>query len=93
MTHTTTIERERWVNENDVVDVIEVAVEYTAYPAYRGKRDSLCGKRNAGPQLEPDEPAHVEIAFVTNLATGEEVELTNAEQERIVDRIEDELLQ
>lgn len=36
-------------------------VRYTFYPACQGARDSLGGVRGAGPPLEPDEPASVEI--------------------------------
>lgn len=40
---------------------VEVEVSYTYVPASRGARDSLGGRRGAGPPLEPDEPATVEI--------------------------------
>lgn len=42
----------------------EVEVHYTYHRAYRGQRDSLGGVRGAGPPLEPDEPAMVEIESV-----------------------------
>ena len=44
-------------------------IYYTWYPPYKGARDSFMGRANAGAQLEPDEPAHVEIEKV--LAYGE----------------------
>ena len=52
-------------------DDIDVKVMYQFYPACRGARDSLCGMRNAGPQLEPDEPASVEITKVFSELMGE----------------------
>lgn len=52
----TTIERE----ESDVV----VRVEYECSRGCKGARDSLGGVRGAGPPLEPDEPASVEIISV-----------------------------
>jgi hypothetical protein len=39
-------------------------VTYVYFPAHRGVRDSLGGKRGAGPPLEPDEPPSVEITSV-----------------------------
>jgi hypothetical protein len=43
---------------------LPVVVNYTFTSASRGARDSLGGKRGAGPPLEPDEPAEVEIESV-----------------------------
>ena len=59
---------------------IEVEVKFAYHPACRGKRDSLGGKRGAGPALEPDEPATLE--FETATAGGVEIELTKQEIER-----------
>lgn len=42
----------------------ECVVEYTYCRASRGARDSLGGIANAGPPLEPDEPAYAEIQSV-----------------------------
>ena len=91
MTHTATIMRERNLNGNDVECEVEIEVEYTYHRARRGARDSLCGKRGAGPPLEPDEPAEIEIDSVTDATSGEELELTNAEQDRIRDEIIEKL--
>lgn len=41
-----------------------IDVEYTFYPGCRGSRDSLGGIRGAGPPLEPDDPAEVEITGI-----------------------------
>ena len=62
----------------------EVEVDFTFYPACRGRRDSLCGKRGAGPPLEPDEPASLEINSVRD-ADGYEYELTDSEIEEVAD--------
>ena len=91
MTHTATIMRERNLNGNDVECEVEVEVEYTYHRARRGARDSLCGKRGAGPPLEPDEPAEIEIDSVTDATSGAEVELTEAERDRITDEIIEKL--
>jgi hypothetical protein len=42
----------------------EVEVTYAYHGPIRGQRDSLGGIRGAGPPLEPDEPASVEIESV-----------------------------
>jgi hypothetical protein len=63
---------------------VELRVEFGATPFRRGMRDSLCGVRGAGPALEPDEPAAVEVESVTNAVTGEPVELDNAEMDRVI---------
>jgi hypothetical protein len=62
----------------------EVDVDFTFHPAYRGRRDSLCGKRGAGPPLEPDEDASFEINSVKD-AEGYEYELTESEIEEVAD--------
>lgn len=66
---------------------ITVRVEYAHHRAIRGRRDSLCGVRGAGPQLEPDEPACVEIERVTG--PDGELELTADER----DAVESEIMQ
>ena len=60
---------------------LELEVQYTAFPASKGARDSLCGVRGAGPQPEPDEPAHVEIDAVR--CNGVLVRLTEAQMEEL----------
>ena len=42
----------------------EVVVHFEHYPGCRGARDSLGGKRGAGPPLEPDEDPTIEIEQV-----------------------------
>jgi len=89
-THYTTILREKNVNGTDVEEEIEIEVEYTAHRAHRGMRDSLGGKAGAGPPLEPDEDAYVEIDEVFD-KDGIDIELTIQEHERILEEIEDGL--
>jgi len=91
MTRTFTILRERNLNGNDVECEVNVEVEYTAHRAHRGARDSLGGKRGAGPPLEPDEPAGIEIESVTDTVSGADVELTDTELDRITDEISEKL--
>ena len=67
---------------DDVTEEIEVKVTYSYSRGCKGARDSLCGVRGAGPALEPDEPASVEIVSVLD-KDGNEYELTPREQERI----------
>ena len=50
----------------------EVEAEVTYHPPCRGARDSPCGIRGAGPPLEPDEDASIEIETVWH--DGEEIE-------------------
>lgn len=64
---------------------IEVTVEYTYHPFIRGARDSFNGRSGQGIQLEPDEPAYVEIdSVVTKL--GED--LTGMLAPRIMHQLE-----
>lgn len=55
---------------------LEVVVTYSYHGAIKGARDTIGGVRNAGPPLEPDEPAHVEIESV-KIVGGPEIELTD----------------
>lgn len=61
---------------------IPVDVDFTFHPAYRGRRDSLCGKRGAGPPLEPDEDASFEINSVKDFE-GNDYELTDSEIDEV----------
>lgn len=70
----------------DAENEIPVCVYYTAHPACRGARDSLGGVRGAGPALEPDEPASVEVEQVASDGLRD-IELTDAERERIEEEI------
>jgi hypothetical protein len=67
-------------------DEIPVQVEFLAWKGSKGLRDSLCGIRGAGPQLEPDEPGGVEIESVKSIDGQHEFTLTQDE----LDRIEEE---
>ena len=60
----------------------EVIAEVTYHKAHRGARDSLCGVRGAGPQLELDEPAEIEIGSVTD-SEGNEIDVDKKLEERI----------
>lgn len=68
-------------------DDIDVKVAYQFHSACRGARDSLCGVRNAGPQLEPDEPASVEILKIFNIATGAEIEVDKEQEEALIEDV------
>ena len=57
----------------------EIVVHFTYFPGCRGARDSLGGKRGAGPPLEPDEDPEIEINKVIDKTTGEEVELDESQ--------------
>lgn len=61
---------------------IDIEVEYVVRPGCRGRRDSLCGVAGAGPALEPDEPATVEIISAKD-AKGNEVSLSAREEDDI----------
>jgi len=63
---------------------IPVDVDFTFHPAYRGRRDSLGGKRGAGPPLEPDEDASFEIHSVMDFE-GNDYELTDSEIDEVAD--------
>jgi hypothetical protein len=67
-------------------------VRFTYHRAIRGQRDSLGGVRGAGPPLEPDEPAMVEVdkALMDDPTFHDRTaktdiwdDLSKAEQERI----------
>ena len=58
---------------------VNVTVYYTAYKARAGKRE------RGGLQLEPDEPAHIEIEGVNNDdSTGEDIDITPSEREELI---------
>ena len=69
---------------------IDLRVNYEYYPAHRATYDSLMGKRNAGPMLTPPEPAEIEILNCFDTLTKSEIELTNQEEESIVEKILEE---
>ena len=79
------------LNGSDVEIDIEIEIQYYYHKSYRGARDSLGGKRGAGPPLEPDEPSYVEIEEVIELENGTEIELTETEQEHFKEKILDSL--
>jgi hypothetical protein len=80
-TFKTTIER----NIRGVDCEFLVTIRYTAHPFRRGYREP------GGQQIEPDEPAHIEIESVTEDGTGVEIELTTAQEDEIEQRIAEEL--
>ena len=69
---------------------IDVEIDYTFHAEHKGARDSIGGVRNAGPPLEPDEPAYIEITSAKD-ASGVEWELTDQEQKDIEDEISEKL--
>ena len=91
MKHTTSIVREFTLDGSDVMDKIPIEITFTYHRLRRGHRDSLCGIRGAGPPLEPDEPAHLEIEGATDLDTGNDITLTTAETDQITDEIMEKL--
>lgn len=68
----------------------EVIAEVTYHRAHRGARDSLCGVRGAGPQLEPDEPAEIEIGSVTD-SEGNEIDVSKELEQRIYEEANEAL--
>ena len=72
-----------------MVKVIEVEVhgvpvlcEYTVTPACRGARDTFNGIRGAGIQLEPDEPAYINLFKVETLYGDDITDLISQRVER-----------
>ncbi len=82
MNYYTTIEREK-------VEY-DIRVNYKYYPARRGMFDYLNGRKNCGAQLTPDEPSQIEILSCLNTLTKSEIELTNREEESIIEQILEE---
>jgi hypothetical protein len=54
---------------------VAVTVSYTYHRGCRGQRDSLGGVRGAGPPLDPDEPASIDIESIKDDA-GNDVEVS-----------------
>lgn len=73
------------INDPETDEEIEVTVEYDYHKASRGARE-----RGTGLQLEPDEPASIEIYSVKD-ANGKEYELSRSEYERIENAIIDDI--
>lgn len=65
---------------------VNIDVEFNVIPGSKGARDSLGGVANAGPALEPDTEAEVEITKVTN-PQGLVIELDEIEQAEISQEI------
>jgi len=72
---------------------IEIEAEISLYKGHRGKRDTLFGVRNAGPQLEPDEPPTAEVESACEIETGDPIDLTPAEEATILEKCNDYALQ
>ena len=66
---------------------IELEIEYTYHPPYKGARDSLAGIPGAGPPLEPDEEEYFEFARISH--KGEDI--TDLISESALDKIEEQL--
>lgn len=60
---------------------VEVSVSYEYYKGGRGARGDY------GVPMEPDEPANVHILSVTNVDTGEEIDLDNSDRHHLEDEI------
>lgn len=74
--------------QTEIERPISINVEYKYHPATRGQRDSLGGVAGAGPALEPDEPAEVEILSVKD-EKGNLIELTEQEEADVASNIID----
>ena len=61
-------------------DDTEVTITWEYSPPSRGARDSLGGKAGAGPPLEPDEPASLELVYAHD-ANGQPHELSEKDEE------------
>ena len=71
---------------------IDVDVDYVFHAGCRGKRDSLGGKANAGPPLEPDDEPEIEILSVKETVSGALIEdLSDTESADIGTAIWEEL--
>lgn len=68
----------------------DIRVNYEYSPGSRGMFDYLNGRKNCGAQLTPDEPAQVEILSCFDTLTKSEIELTNREEESIIEQILEE---
>ena len=67
----------------------ELIVTYSKHKAHKGSTDG-----RYGPKLEPDEPAGIEIEFIKDKYTNEEVTLSDKHEilvhERILESLDDE---
>jgi len=68
-----------------------ITVEFKYYPPSPGQRDSLGGKRGAGPPLEPNDPAEIEILSVFSAINGNDFELTKNEEKDVMRQCWDKL--
>lgn len=79
----TTLTREKQlINGDDVETEVEIVIEYTCYAAHRGHCDKY------GAPEEPDEDAHVEIDSIIDKATGNEIEVTDNEMDKLLQEVE-----
>jgi hypothetical protein len=68
-----------YVQIGDVEDV-EVEVDYAFEKGSPGSRDSLGGKRGAGPPLEPDDPDEIELQTIVTEDGTDVTELLTPER-------------
>ena len=69
-------------NQNMTTTIeIELDVEYKFHKGGPGARDSLGGKANAGPPLEPDDPGEMEILSIKY--AGNDFDLSDEQREKI----------
>lgn len=59
------------------------------YSKHKGRKGSTDGRY--GPKLEPDEPAGIEIEYIKDKHTGEEITVSNKIESRIEESILDSL--
>jgi hypothetical protein len=81
--------RTRRVVVHTVLRGTDAIAQCVFYPARRGARDSLCGKAGAGPALEPDEPASIEVEWA--MTGSEEIPLSEEERSQIIEEAWDML--
>lgn len=65
---------------------VPIEIDFVYYPPERGARDSLGGKTGAGPPLEPDTPADMEVTAVRYILKDATL-ILNPTQEQYVERL------
>ena len=63
---------------------LDFRVTFNQYPAYRGARE-----RGSGVQLEPDEPASIEVTNIQLLHDGDtQIEIYDVLSEKVIEQIQ-----
>jgi len=69
------------------IENVELEIEYTYFKGCKGSRDSFMGKAGAGPQLEPDEPASIEIESIK----VKDIDIYELLSKSIIEKVEEEV--